>query len=267
MLLHRVLTAVVLAPLLVWLVVSGPNWGFALLILVAQALALDEFLTISLGKENRVQRQIAHALGAFFVGAAYFAPSYVPFVAAAAPMVLFLGFLAQPEPIPESVRRWGLTVGGVLYVSYLLSFFVPLKTSSGDGRFWVLLVFIVVWFGDTGAYFAGRAFGKHKLYELISPKKTIEGSLGGLVAGVIGSILFKVLVFHRLSYLDCVLVALPAGILEQLGDLCESMLKRAFGAKDSGTLLPGHGGLLDRIDGVLFAVPYVYVYMYLISTR
>jgi phosphatidate cytidylyltransferase len=125
----------------------------------------------------------------------------------------------------------------------------------------------VVWLGDTGAYLGGRAFGKHKLHERISPKKTWEGSIAGLLASV-ASALVMMEIYQRfelwegppLRATDCVALGIFGGMLGQVGDLAESLLKRAVGVKDSGTMFPGHGGMLDRIDALLFALPGVYFY-------
>jgi len=119
------------------------------------------------------------------------------------------------------------------------------------------------WFSDTGAYFAGRFIGPawpKKLYESVSPKKTVIGGLGGVAASFGALALAKLWYLPTLTWLDCALVAIPANVLGQTGDLCESMLKRSVGVKDSGALLPGHGGMLDRIDALLFTAPYIYFY-------
>ena len=127
----------------------------------------------------------------------------------------------------------------------------------------VLLVFVLLWVNDTFAYLTGRLLGKHKLFERISPGKTIEGSIGGLVFTMVGVIVFS----HYTSWLsmtEAVGMGLIAVVFGTLGDLCESMLKRQAGVKDSGKLIPGHGGILDRFDSVLFAIPFVFVYLLLV---
>ncbi len=128
---------------------------------------------------------------------------------------------------------------------------------EGAGWQWVVLLFVVTWANDTLAYFTGRFLGKHPLAPRISPKKTWEGFWGGAAGSVVGALVVKALFLPRLSIPAAVLVGAGAAFLGPLGDLCESMLKRAAGVKDSGKLLPGHGGLLDRIDAVLFAAPWV----------
>ena len=131
------------------------------------------------------------------------------------------------------------------------------------GPEWLLLVFVLLWANDTFAYLTGRLLGKHKLFERISPGKTIEGSIGGLVFTLAGIIVFSHYV-DWLSLWQAIGLGLIAVVFGTLGDLCESMLKRQAGVKDSGNLIPGHGGVLDRFDSVLFAVPFVYVFLFLI---
>jgi CDP-diglyceride synthetase len=117
------------------------------------------------------------------------------------------------------------------------------------------------WFGDTGGYFAGRFIGGKKLYEAVSPKKTWAGSIGGIAGSIGAAVLLKLVALDELTWIDVLLIAIPGGMLGQMGDLAESLLKRSVGVKDSGALLPGHGGMLDRIDAVLFIAPYVYLYL------
>ena len=127
----------------------------------------------------------------------------------------------------------------------------------------LLLVFVVLWANDTFAYLTGRLLGKHKLFERISPGKTIEGSIGGLVLTLAGMVIFSYCV-DWLPLKTAIGIGLIAVIFGTLGDLCESMLKRQAGVKDSGKLIPGHGGVLDRFDSVLFAVPFVFVFLFFV---
>lgn len=144
-------------------------------------------------------------------------------------------------------------------VSFML--FLPWIRQSSHGLEWTILFFLIVWSGDTGAYFAGRKYGGDKLYPLISPGKTVSGALGGLVAGLVITLVYKILFFKSMSWLSTFLAPIAVGVTAQIGDLCESFIKRAYGIKDTSQLLPGHGGILDRFDGVLFALPVMYFCM------
>jgi phosphatidate cytidylyltransferase len=125
---------------------------------------------------------------------------------------------------------------------------------------WIFLVLVIVMSGDTAAYYVGCNLGRRKLYPLVSPNKSVEGAIGGLFGSLAGTFVARFTFFPELSVVDCFATALLLGSLGQVGDLFESLLKRSFGVKDSGTIVPGHGGILDRLDSILFAVPAAYYY-------
>src|SRR5262249_52355640 len=149
-----------------------------------------------------------------------------------------------------AVGRVGTLLLGVLYVGFFIPH-VALLREQPDGWRWVLFTVYTAMGSDSGGYFAGRAWGRHKLLPAVSPSKTVEGAIGGLVGGVVIALVCRA-VFFPLGHWETVGVALAIAILAALGDLCESALKRAFGAKDSGWIIPGHGGILDRLDSLLF---------------
>ena len=128
-----------------------------------------------------------------------------------------------------------------------------------EGLNYMLFTLFVIWATDTGAYFFGRAFGKHKLWPTISPKKTIEGAIGGIISACIVGISFHLIYPFEHSFWMIVLVTILVSMVGQLGDLVESAYKRYFGVKDSGNILPGHGGILDRFDSLLFVVPFLHL--------
>jgi phosphatidate cytidylyltransferase len=133
-----------------------------------------------------------------------------------------------------------------------------LRVIPGRGLAWVIAVLVITWANDSMAYFSGRLFGRHKLYPEVSPNKTWEGFFGGMGGSLIGMFVLKLAFFPFLTVPDCVVVGLAGGILGPIGDLAESMLKRAYRVKDSGKIIPGHGGVLDRIDALLFNAPMVF---------
>ncbi len=147
---------------------------------------------------------------------------------------------------------------GVLYISLFISFLILIRHTS-DGPMWVLFLFWVIAWGDTGALYAGTLWGRRKLCPAVSPKKTVEGAMGGLAANFIFAWLFKLLFFSPMPALTCTVFALIIGVVGQFGDLFESEFKRAAGVKDSSTLLPGHGGFLDRLDALLLAAPVTFL--------
>ena len=150
-------------------------------------------------------------------------------------------------------------VVGIIYIPLFLSYIVLIRNGN-NGVLWVFLLLTVVFMGDTGAYYFGSYFGKHKLCPAISPNKTIEGALGGLAASLGSGALIKTFFLPLLPWGLSLLFFSSIGIAGQVGDLFESQLKRVAHIKDSGAILPGHGGVLDRIDGLLYAAPVAYIF-------
>ncbi|MBN1946637.1 MAG: phosphatidate cytidylyltransferase [Bradymonadales bacterium] len=257
------MTAVVGVPILLAIILFGPSWAWSLVVLLAIALGLVEFYSMTLNPEEIVVKAMGIAMG---VGlGALMSFSSHPVVALAgcvtAVMVMFLTALFAYDSIERAAHLALAGVTGVLYVGLLVSFLALVRRDPGDmGRYWLLLLLAITWLGDTGAYFTGRSLGRHKLSPTVSPKKTWEGAVGGLLASVAGG--FAVLALTPLALHPLVLLAavIPAAVLGQLGDLCESLLKRSWGVKDSGRIIPGHGGILDRIDALMFAAPYLYFF-------
>lgn len=192
-------------------------------------------------------------------------PSYTGPVAAGFIVATFIFVVLRPGPDLEGgADRVGRHLMGAAWIGGLLSF-LPLVRELPHGVWWVVLVLALAWLGDTGGYFAGRALGRHKLYPRVSPKKTWEGLAGGIALTTVGVYVIMALGIPELSALDCLILGVFVGGAATLGDLSESLLKRAFSVKDSGKLMPGHGGLLDRIDSVLFTAPLVWAYAVLIK--
>ncbi len=157
----------------------------------------------------------------------------------------------------QGLANAAINLFGTVYIGFMFAYILMLRFIPGqDGLFYVLFTFLVTWANDTFAYFIGVNFGKHKLSPRISPKKSVEGSIGGLFGGILASIILG-LAFHRPLWLLVVLSVLVV-ITGQFGDLIESIIKRNAGVKDSGSFLPGHGGLLDRFDSLLLSAPMVY---------
>jgi len=153
---------------------------------------------------------------------------------------------------------------GFVYACWIPLLMVSIRQSS-QGKYWLILMMLIVWSSDTFAYFAGKFFGKTSLYEIVSPKKTWEGAIGGCLGALIISVLFSRLFLSGHSLVEISVISLTISVASILGDLCESLMKRAVNVKDSGSILPGHGGFLDRFDGVVFALPVMYAFLWLLS--
>jgi phosphatidate cytidylyltransferase len=173
-------------------------------------------------------------------------------------VVLSLFCLLARRQKEGALLGWAWTIAGILYLGWLLSHFVALR-GLDDGRNWVFLALAATFASDTAAYFVGRALGRHKLAPAISPGKTWEGTIAGFLGAIIVGLLFTLAL--PLSYWQAALLGFLVSLFGQLGDLGESLLKRNMGVKDSGNLLPGHGGFLDRIDSVVLAGVVVYYYV------
>jgi len=176
-------------------------------------------------------------------------------------LMLFYGLvsLIGIRDIKHSAVEAALLLMGVLYIPLLLSH-LTLLHGLAEGKHWILLMLLIVMSGDTGAFYVGSTLGRRKLYPVVSPNKSIEGMLGGLVGSILGAFIARGVFFPGLTPVDCLATALLVGLAGQLGDLFESLLKRSFGVKDSGNIFPGHGGMLDRLDSILFAAPTLYIY-------
>jgi phosphatidate cytidylyltransferase len=261
----RIATGLVLAPLVVLILVFLPDTAGAAMIAAAGLLTIDEYDRIVRPDRRRFD---AVWLTGVLTLVALFAASLHPAGLMFLPGIIFLSLaafavirLAAPVKLEEALHDLAAPVLGVIWIGLPLALISGILTgglAADHGGMIVLAILAMVFAGDTGAYFTGKTFGRHKLYPAISPKKTVEGGLGGLLGSVCGGLLVKAAFGLPIDWLPLAAIGLLAGAAEQLGDFCESMLKRGAGVKDSGNLLPGHGGMFDRIDGVLFAGPVVY---------
>ena len=258
MLRARLLTAAVILPLLIYLVCYAPAWGFVAAILMLTGVSLFEFFSLT-----RTQCCLPPALGAVWgmlVALSLLArdPQLVGGVLAGGFVLIFSLSLRDRQP-DRGIQTTGFFLLGAVYIGFLFPHFVLVHLGQ-NGAEWVFFILLVSMLGDTGGYAIGRMWGKRKLLPHISPGKTIEGSVGATVGHCVAAVFAWLWILPNRSALELVSLALLMGLLAQLGDLCESALKRACGAKDSGTFFPGHGGALDRIDSLLFPVAFIHYY-------
>lgn len=259
----RVATACVGAPLIIALLYKGAPWGFYLLILPATLIGAWELFNMTHPGDRPSQ-----VMGVVMSAAA----SLATYAADGDTRILYTMIVVVPlaGPLLTLVRLGDMKTAGLracamgfgpLYIGVPLTLLAMLRRDLGaDGPAYVVLTIMFAWFGDTGGYFAGRFLGRHKLYEAVSPKKTVEGSIGGLAGSVFGAVLAHFWFLTSLSLPHGVILALVAGALGQAGDLGESALKRSTGVKDSGAIVPGHGGILDRVDALLVTSAVVFLY-------
>lgn len=259
----RLLSAFALLPVVILLIANG-GLPFAILVGLVAGRSVYEVCAMALHPLPRVIWVAVLAAGALPIFSGFQPGNFdsLPLgFAFACTLSMGSGFasalLAEDPPAAVSRALW-MTVG-LVYCGLPLGL-IGLLRMGHDGLWWVILTCTVTWMNDTGGYFFGRAFGRHKLLPKASPKKTWEGFLGGMLFSVGSAFVVKAVGFHALTVWDCVALGVPAGFLGPMGDLSESLLKRSLGVKDSGRLLPGHGGLLDRIDALLFNGVFVFAY-------
>lgn len=257
MLSHRVFSAIALIPVVAWVVYAG-NWWFLGALAVAGTLAGREFYQMMRQGGFQPVPVIGSSLLLFLLFDAYnprwdiARPSIVLLI-----ILAFVWHLFQKDDAAPTAS-WALTVMGGLYLGWFLGHFLLLRARPA-GLEWTIVAFLATWISDTGAYFVGLAIGRHKLWPRISPKKTWEGSIGGFVTGVLGTMLVAWLADLPVGHGAAVGALIP--IITPFGDFAISMMKRQVNVKDSGSLIPGHGGMLDRLDSLLFSAVAVYYYV------
>jgi phosphatidate cytidylyltransferase len=263
---RKVGMAMIMIPPVVVLIGLGPPAVLFLMVLLATFFGLREFYKLALPQSKWVEQFTGIGLGLILsVITSYGDPRVVSPFFVLALLILSLLFMGTSQNLASTISNIGITLFGIFYIGFLLSH-VSLIRNMTDGKQWVLFLILTVWAGDISAFLCGSFFGKHKLYPKISPKKTFEGLGGAIVGSVIVALVFALLFIPRLEVGHCILLAIGVGILGQMGDFTESMLKRSAQVKDSGSLIPGHGGMLDRLDSFLFSAPFLhYSLLYLLK--
>jgi phosphatidate cytidylyltransferase len=264
MLRQRVLSSVVVLPVLILAIWFDGPW-YVLVAAVVALLGIVEFYAMAGLARLQPVTLFGTLWTLFFIANACYAPSYgsetTQLLAALAlvgsgVVVSLVCVLVQRRSGDRVLANWSWSLAGVLYMGLLLSYWVLMMDSYG--REWVLIALLSTFAVDTSAYFVGRTWGKHRLAPSISPGKTWEGAVGGLVGSVAAAVLLSVFLDVGVAYWKVMLVGFAVGISAQLGDLTESKLKRSVGVKEAGNLIPGHGGILDRLDSVVFTGVVVY---------
>ncbi len=260
----RWVTGIIALPLLIVLVYKGGPVVFAAFIGIISLYSLWEYFRLVFHARKAVMRDPIPTLILFvapiIIWAAY-KNSFQTILSVITLNLICSGFLAllrfKSDPlVPEIITKQIL---GMIYIPLSLSYLVLIRNGI-DGIAWIFFLLCIVFAGDTAAYYVGSYLGRHPLCPSVSPKKTVEGSIGGLFANIGVGLLFKFIFFPLLSWGGSLLFFLSVGIAGQVGDLFESVLKRSANVKDSGAILPGHGGILDRIDALLFAAPVAYFF-------
>lgn len=239
--------------------VKGSPFQFTVFICLMAFLGLLEFCRMAL--PQRPVAGIAAALFGSVIPYLFFLHGWHAILLAITLFLLVssLYLLFRFNDIRQVVAESGALAFGMLYVPILLGY-LSLVRSGPMGVKWLFLMMFIVMSGDSAAYYVGSAIGRTKLYPAVSPNKSVEGAIGGLAGSLAGALLFRMLFFQEIGLSLCLAAAVTVGAAGQLGDLFESLLKRSCGVKDSGTIIPGHGGILDRLDSILFAAPVIWYF-------
>lgn len=246
----RVLTAAALIPIVVYTVLWANNWIFAAVLAAAALLSYREFDSIATAYGFGAPGPLGYGAGLallFRAGDGWL----IVLAAALAGMALAM----RDRDLAKALPRSALLVTGIVYI------FGAWKCALGlhvAGAHWLMYALLVSWGGDIGAFYVGRSFGRHRLAERVSPKKSWEGAAASVVTAILIAGAYLIHFVPDVGIVEAILLTAAANIAGQLGDLCESAIKRGAGVKDSGAILPGHGGFLDRVDSSLFVMPLVY---------
>lgn len=262
----RELTTLVGAPLTVWIIGWSPGLVFDAAIAAVGAIALYEFLSFGRKKGFVIPTGLCLLVMLFIIAAFILQPISVEMGVFLALLLIPGSYVLTSKDIDNALPSSAIAVMATLYVGMLGGSLIRLRNDfpQPDGAHLVFFLMIVVWVGDAGAYYVGKRFGRHKLSPRISPKKTIEGLAGGIVSSVLAAVVIHLTFFKNFPIVHAIIAGVILSLCGVIGDLAESMWKRSASVKDSGTLIPGHGGFLDRFDSIFFTAPILYVYWFLI---
>ena len=258
--LKRWITGIIAVPLLFGIIAYGGVEAFAVLIIFASLAGMEEYNRMAFGRGLNLEKVETLVIALFILLAAFFAniPLLLAVLTFAVMTVLIMNLLRIRKQGLDMAHA-GRVILGVLYIPLLMAHFILIRQSQA-GVLWIFFILVLAFTGDIAAYYIGRRFGKRKLLPEVSPGKTVEGTIGLVAGSIAGCLLYKLFFFPMLPAAHAAVLGLVGSVVGQLGDLSESALKRAAGVKDSGTMLPGHGGILDRLDCLMFITPFVYYY-------
>lgn len=264
----RIMVAIISIPVLIGIILKG---DISLWVLMTGIIVMStyEFYRMLENKGIKTYKKFAVAVS-FLIPTSYYFKDSLSFIMEKGPyffialiVILLIIFQIFWGKIEEASMRLSYTIFGLLYVPFLFSHVFALKNIK-MGNYWILSAFLLVWASDSAAYFIGINFGKHKMSPKISPKKSIEGGLAGIAAPIASMFIIRYALYFKgtgISILHIIFIGILVGIVGQIGDLAESLFKREYGIKDSGNLLFGHGGFLDRFDSLIFIIPTLYYYV------
>jgi phosphatidate cytidylyltransferase len=256
----RWITAIVIVPALFAAIIYGSELVFAIIVMVLTLGGVVEYNTMVFQKGALWEKSEGIIIGlliplAAFIGTIQFMFATTTF----AVIIIFLLFLFRLKDNLSDITDLTKVIFGLMYIPVMISYIIMTRHFE-DGVLWVFFIIVLAFSGDVSAYYVGKSMGRRKLMPSVSAGKTVEGTLGLIGGSIIGCVIFTLIFFRELSLVHAIVLGFLGSILGQLGDLCESSIKRTFQVKDSGFLFPGHGGVLDRLDSLIFIIPFVYYY-------
>jgi phosphatidate cytidylyltransferase len=255
----RLPTALVLLALLFAAIQYTSDWAYFLIIQIVVLASLLEFYNLASRRKLAPQKVIGFFLALLIAASFYFEAFSLELALFVALLVLGIYFILAMNTLEKMMvfpSAVALTFFGAIYLSFTLNHFYYLRAEKGP--FWIYFLFAVIFIGDTGAYVVGKVIGRHKMAPLASPHKTWEGSIGGVVTACLGGVAAQQILLPDAVWWKAALFAFIIHVVAQMSDPLESLFKRAAGVKDSSNVLPGHGGMLDRIDSLILAAPFFY---------
>ena len=254
---RRVLTAAALIPIVVYVVLWANFWVFLAVLATVAVLCYREYDAIADGYGFGAPGPLGYGAGLLLLvweGEAWLLATVATLVA--------LSMAMRSEDLAKALPRAALLATGIVYVFGCWKCAMPLRAQNPH---WLMYALLLNWMGDAGAYYIGRKFGRHKMAPRVSPRKSWEGAIASVATSVLVAGAYLVRFVPQVSIVPAIALTAAANAAGQLGDLAESAMKRGAGVKDSGGILPGHGGFLDRVDSTLFALPVIYAYVRLVG--
>lgn len=256
----REITSFALAPFAIWIIGWSHEYVFNTVIALIAVGAMLEFISLGKAKGYHIAPVLCIAVMLIIIAAFVFEDLSVELGMFAALLVIPAWYVFRSRDIEDSLPSSAVAVLATTYVGLLGGSLIRLRHDFPEGWKLIFFLVLVVWLGDSGAYYFGKALGKHKLSPMISPKKTVEGMIGGFLVSIVTAVVIHFTFFPKFPLVHAIIAGVILSFAGVVGDLAESMWKRSAAVKDSGAILPGHGGFFDRFDSILFTAPILYCY-------
>lgn len=254
-------TGLLIVPPIIFLIIIGTPFILTLLVMAVSYLGLKEYYRLTLPGSNDIEKFIGILSGIIIILISVYGDSNAHYIfIVIILLIISVIYMIISKDLSKIASKIGIMLFGIFYIGFLLSHISMIRIIE-DGLKWILFLIITVWSADIFALLFGSFWGRHKLYPKISPNKTYEGLLGALIGPLISGTIYSWFFFPNLDKIKCIGLSIGIGFFAQLGDFTESMIKRGANVKDSGNLIPGHGGMLDRLDSFLFSSPFLYYFI------